>query len=355
MKRSSAPSVQVATASDIPGPEPIPYSYQIASWILAGIALAAMLALHLVAVLIAGLLVFHIVHWLAGAVRVPQVHNQRVKIFIVALLALLVVGGLVLGVIGIAHFLSSDPDSISGLLSRIAATVHDLRRIVPPSIAEYLPADSADFEGSIATWLREHANEIGTAGKDTVRALLHVLIGSILGAMIALYERVPHGEARPFVRALLQRTELLASAFRKIMLAQVPISAINTALTAVYLAIALPAFGVNLPFAKTLIALTFVAGLLPVVGNLISNTAIVLISVGQSLGLGAASLVFLVIVHKLEYFLNARIVGTHIHARPWELLIAMLVLESAFGAVGLVAAPLFYAYVKLELMEQRLV
>ena len=34
-------------------------------------------------------------------------------------------------------------------------------------------------------------------------------------------------------------------------------------------------------------------------------------------------------IHKLEYFLNARIVGTQIRARAWELLIAMLAMEAA--------------------------
>ena len=61
------------------------------------------------------------------------------------------------------------------------------------------------------------------------------------------------------------------------------------------------------------------------------------------------------VVHKLEYFLNARIVGGHIHAKTWELLLAMLLMESAFGLAGLVAAPIYYAYVKKELSDRRLV
>ena len=36
-----------------------------------------------------------------------------------------------------------------------------------------------------------------------------------------------------------------------------------------------------------------------------------------------------------------------------ELLLAMLVMEAAFGLPGLVAAPVFYAYVKRELVDQR--
>jgi predicted PurR-regulated permease PerM len=117
----------------------------------------------------------------------------------------------------------------------------------------------------------------------------------------------------------------------------------------------LPLFGVHLPFAKTLILITFVAGLVPILGNLISNTVIFVVSLSQSLFVALGSLLYLVVIHKLEYFLNARIVGGHIHARAWELLMAMLLLESAFGIPGLVAAPIFYAYLKDELRARALI
>jgi predicted PurR-regulated permease PerM len=74
-----------------------------------------------------------------------------------------------------------------------------------------------------------------------------------------------------------------------------------------------------------------------------------------SLGVGIAALVFLIVIHKLEYFLNARIVGTQIHARAWELLIAMLIMEAAFGLAGVIAAPIYYAYLKGELEAQGLI
>jgi predicted PurR-regulated permease PerM len=61
------------------------------------------------------------------------------------------------------------------------------------------------------------------------------------------------------------------------------------------------------------------------------------------------ALAFLVIIHKLEYFINARIVGSQIQASAWELLLAMLVMEATFGLPGVIAAPVFYAYLKSEL------
>jgi predicted PurR-regulated permease PerM len=162
-------------------------------------------------------------------------------------------------------------------------------------------------------------------------------------------------ERGPLAAALGARCANLAAAFRDIVFAQTKISAINTLLTGSYLLIVLPLFGVNLPLAKTLVAITFVAGLLPVVGNLISNTMIFIVGLSVSPGVAVASLSYLIVIHKLEYFLNAGIVGTRIRARAWELLIAMLVMEAMFGVGGLIAAPIYYAALKRELEAARLI
>jgi len=140
-----------------------------------------------------------------------------------------------------------------------------------------------------------------------------------------------------------------------VVFAQFWISLINTMFTWVYLDVVLRLFGVDLPLVKTLVALTFIVGLLPIAGNLISNTAIVVVCLSQGVPVAVGSLVFLIGIHKLEYFLNARIIGSHINARAWELLIAMLVMEAAFGVTGLIAAPIFYAFFKEELREKGLV
>jgi predicted PurR-regulated permease PerM len=164
-----------------------------------------------------------------------------------------------------------------------------------------------------------------------------------------------HAERRPLTEEIVRHAARLASAFQRVVFAQFWISLINTFFTWLYLDVALRLFGIDLPLVKILVIFTFVVGLLPIVGNLISNTAIVIVCLSQGVPLAAASLVFLVAIHKLEYFLNARIIGSHINARAWELLISMLVMEAAFGITGLIAAPIFYAYYKEELREKGLV
>ena len=42
-------------------------------------------------------------------------------------------------------------------------------------------------------------------------------------------------------------------------------------------------------------------------------------------------------------------------AKSWELLLAMLVFEAAFGLPGVVAGPIYYAYLKSELKQVALV
>ncbi|MFH3862652.1 AI-2E family transporter, partial [Acinetobacter nosocomialis] len=110
-----------------------------------------------------------------------------------------------------------------------------------------------------------------------------------------------------------------------------------------------------LPFAKTLTILTFMFGLIPILGNLISNTLTFIAALTISLGLAGVALLYLVLVHKLEYFINAKIIGHKINANAWEILLAMLIFESIFGLSGLIAAPIFYAYLKLELKDARLI
>ena len=171
---------------------------------------------------------------------------------------------------------------------------------------------------------------------------------------MTLVEARPHEDYGPLAQSLIERLSRLANAFRRVVFAQIRISAINATLSWLYLGVALPLAGIHLPLTKTMVALTFVVGLIPVLGNLISNTVIFIISLSHSLAIALVSLLYLILIHKLEYFLNARIIGGQIHASPWEILTAMLVMEAGFGIPGLIAAPIFYAYVKDELISRRL-
>jgi len=334
-------------------PSSRPLRYAIAAWIIAAVFLVLALLLRLLPALLAGLLVYELVHIIAP--RLPIARDQRGKMAAVAILAVVVVAALVLAMVGIYAFVQSDAGSLARLLRKMADIVEAARGKLPDWVIDALPPDADALKDTMAGWLRENSRELRLFGGELGHALIHIVIGMVIGAMVSLREAKPAGGTGPLSLELLERCTRLGEAFRRIVFAQVRISALNTGFTAVYLIIVLPLMGMHLPFAKTLVAVTFLAGLLPVVGNLISNSIIVIVSMSVSLGVALASLGFLVVIHKLEYFLNAKIVGARIHASAWELLVAMLTMEAAFGLAGLVAAPVYYAYVKDELSARNLI
>lgn len=325
-----------------------------AAWTLAVLAMVFVLRFHLLPALIAGLLVFELVHALFPLFA-RRLSTGRAKGVAVALVVLFVLGAVIAAGFGVVVFMKSEGGSLSALMNKMAEIVESSRSALPEWLAGSLPGNAGDVRDSLTGWLREHAAELQRIGKETGHILAHVLIGMVIGGMVALREACDRQSYGPLGNALAERLFRMGEAFRRIVFAQVRISLINTAFTAVYLAGVLPLFGAQLPLTKTMIVVTFLAGLLPVIGNLISNTIIFVVSLAHSPNVAMSSLGFLVVIHKLEYFLNARIVGAQISAKAWELLLAMLVMESAFGLPGLVAAPICYAWLKDELKTRRLI
>lgn len=139
------------------------------------------------------------------------------------------------------------------------------------------------------------------------------------------------------------RFKNLYQSFAAIMGAQILIAAINTALTAVFL------FFYGYPYSALLLPLVFLCGLIPIVGNLISNTVIVGVGFTISPKTGLVALIFLVLIHKLEYFLDSTIIGRRIHSPVWLMLIALLLGERLMGLPGMVLAPVMLHYIKCEL------
>jgi hypothetical protein len=68
-------------------------------------------------------------------------------------------------------------------------------------------------------------------GKEAGRALIYVLIGMIIGALVALHEAMEDAPSGPLAATLAERIRNLGSAFRRVVFAQVRISLINTTFT----------------------------------------------------------------------------------------------------------------------------
>ncbi len=275
-------------------PKPVTRA-DIAAWVLAAIALALIIKLHLLSSLLAGLLVFKLVDVLTPWLRLRALGRDGSRVLAVTLIASAVIAALVGIGVGIAAFLRNSDESVPLLMQRMAQIVEDARAILPEGLRRYIPANTETMQGSIAEWLRANASSLQLAGRGIGRTLVHVLMGMIIGALLSMQKASNPIDRRPLTEEVARHAARMASVFQRVVFAQVWISMINTFFTWLYLDIVLSLFGVELPLVKTLVALTFIVGLLPIIGNLISNTAIVIVCLSQGVPVAVASLVFLVV------------------------------------------------------------
>ncbi len=324
-----------------------------ASELLAAGAVLSVLLFHLVPALVAGFLAHMLLQGMSRRLRGGRVSHGVARALAVSLLGLVAAGVVVGGALLLHAFLRGRLGDLPGLLASVGETLRQLNGKLEGLGLPILPAPSGSDGVSSAPWLGKYGAELRHAGVIGLRGLVHALVGAVLGVLV--FFRAPARVETPLGAALLERGSRFDAAFHSVAKAQLEISAVNTSLTALYLLAALPVFGVRVQLAGTLVALTFVCGLLPVIGNLVSNAFVVLLSFGVSPWAALASVVFLVVIHKLEYFLNAKIVGARIGAAVWETLLAMLFLDAVFGVPGLILAPVIYAWVKAELVERGLV
>lgn len=324
------------------------------SYMLGLLALWLILKAGLLVALFSGLMVYSIVHALAPWIE-RKINSRQAKVIALTLLVGVILLSVSLGLWAAVIYLRSDAGNLHTLLQKIADMMDASRAQIPAWVSTHLPEDVDALKDLLVATLREHAGEAKQLSQEAGHLIVHLLLGMIIGGMAALQDIGTKTSLRPFAAALAARLTNLAHVFHKIVFAQVRISLINTVLTGVYLALILPLAGIHLPLLKSMIAITFLAGMIPVLGNIISNTVIVIVSLTHSLQVASLSLALMVVIHKLEYFLNARIIGGQIDAKSWELLVAILVMETLFGLPGLVAAPVFYALIKKELRDLGLV
>ena len=154
---------------------------------------------------------------------------------------------------------------------------------------------------------------------------------------------VPNNLYAACAREMAARFNDFYRSFEIVMGAQIIISSINTVLTSIFVLI------IGLPHAAVVIGVTFLCGLLPIVGNLISNTIIVFLSATLSLKLALAALLFLIAIHKLEYFLNSKIIGGWTRNPVWLTLIGLIIGEAVMGIPGMVLAPVVLNYARVEM------
>jgi predicted PurR-regulated permease PerM len=332
---------------------------ELASYAILGAGLLFVLMQHLTAAFIAGLTLYLVLD------RVSERFQGRMSRGAVRPLALVVVTTAAVGLLGAAvallvMMLRRGASNVPEMMEQMADILGSVRLWLGGLGVQFIPdvmTDAEDFKHMMQLWLKTHAQTVRAGSLWLGVGLVHIIMGGLL-AILVFFRHVTRDDAGnrgPLARHLVEKVDRLSHAFGRIAVAQVKISAVNTTLTALYLLVVLPLFGIRVPFATTLVVVTFLCGLIPVVGNLISNTMITILSMGVSIGTAAASITYLIFIHKLEYLINSRIVGGETDSQAWEILLAIIIGETAFGVGGVVLAPIVYTFVKRELRDRGLV
>ncbi len=215
---------------------------------------------------------------------------------------------------------------------------------------------------SLKVVLMEHVREqFSNIGKYAGVAFLHLamlLIGLVVALSMFLnakweMDNDPHVIKGSLYSGVAQelslRFERFYKSFSTVIGAQIIISAFNTLFTSVFL------LWNGFRYAPVIIGITFLCGLLPIIGNIMSNTLIVLVGLTISPRMALAALIFLVVIHKLEYFLNSKIIGDRIKNPMWLTLIGIVLGEKLMGIPGMILAPVVLYYIKVEASQQKLI
>ena len=190
-----------------------PTRYEIAAWLFAAAALVFVLLRHLLPALLAGLLVYQLTHILAAHLPGKGALSGRRKMIAVALLVSLVVLLVSGAILGAMAFFRSDSGSLTALLGKMAEIIEGSRDKLPLWLADKLPDNAGDIKEAIGHWLRGHGEELQTLGKEAGHGAAHLLIGIVIGALVALREvcnradtappgRRPDGAGTPLQRRL---------------------------------------------------------------------------------------------------------------------------------------------------------
>jgi predicted PurR-regulated permease PerM len=228
---------------------------------------------------------------------------------------------------------------------------------IPPLIAyaqsrgiELPFSDLDSLKAAVVDVVKNEFLFVGNFARAATTQLVFVLIGIVVAVSLFLNPRIEKSSnksKRPDLFTAITdeikiRFRLFYQSFETVMGAQIRISAINTLLTTIFV------LAVSLKYKTFVIGLTFLCGLLPIVGNVISNAIIVGIAITMSPRLAIFALIFLVAVHKLEYFLNSKIIGDLIKNPVWLTLLALIIGERIMGIPGMILAPVVLNYIKVE-------
>lgn len=254
---------------------------------------------------------------------------------------------LILGVIITFIVNALNADNSMQLIGTLLETLNKAKTFLPDAVTHYIPDSITEAKEAFLVAFKANITSFATFGQNALYTLLLILIGWLIGILIAC-----KGKKEPssvFSETWLDLWLKLSQSFRFVVFAQIKVALFNSSIIAIFLFIVCPIVGWPMPYAKTLVLLTFVCGLMPIIGNLIANTITFIIALTVSLPAAICSLVVLMLIHKAEYLIISKSLGADIGSDVWELLLVLFAGEILFGTSGLVFAPILYAFFKKEM------
>jgi len=234
-----------------------------------------------------------------------------------------------------------------------------------PAIVDYankqgveLPfSDYATLKAELIREAKEQSARLGGFARAITFQVVYLIMGIVVAVSLFInskldFDSQPHADRNNLwaqtATEIRRRFRTFFESFARVMGAQLMISSINTLMTAIFL------YAAGVPHAMLLTITTFLCGLLPIIGNLISNTLITGVAFTVKPEMALIALGFLITIHKFEYFLNSKIIGDRIKNPMWLTLLALILGERLMGIPGMILAPVILHYIKIETTKQTL-
>lgn len=221
------------------------------------------------------------------------------------------------------------------------------------------PLEPGAIEGLFANYAKTNASNLlaltGHGLKSSFLLLLAVIVGFSIISQIIDASR-PGSEPIPyrFVSELLHQASLFKLCFGNFMAAQAYVALWNTFCTSVFIFLVLPLFAVDLPFKALLIGLTFLLSFVPALGNIVCNALMAVVCAASGAAIALLAIVYLILAHKAEYLINAKVLGKMQDVSVAEMLVFLVIGETLFGLFGLILLPIAYLYLRQSLKDGNL-
>jgi len=237
----------------------------------------------------------------------------------------------------IPNFVRQVPDLVNQLQRQAVSAFEDAD--ARWSLTDYV--NMQDVQDNIVSAITKAVKVVAGKLTEIYKGVIYFIFALVINLVFyhnprkieVLFTRRPNSLMTFLFTFALVRVRIFYYYFKKVMGGQIIISIVNTMISSIIIV------GLDMPHRVLLMLTVFFCGLFPIVGNLVSNTLLTLTAL-ISIGPWAAiiCLGLLVGIHKLEYFLNSKIIGEIVHLPMVVMLTCLIVSEVLLGILGLMLA-----------------